>query len=218
MTLWNASESATLDDMSNHTTTTRRAVVKGTGITLQSVSAYLPRNYEVMGWDETGTAVVIEGHDNAGWTLDDYVLPRLASGLYFGTEVVPSTTPLRGRGRDRGAGVSRYRITERPWFTEREVAGVELQVTDLFDSRTGTVYADGAYRVVGTDGRRVGRIEKGERAFDFAMSTFRDEVGRVEREDYVAYRNYVEACDFDSCEPHSQHMWRIHGRPEGPLG
>lgn len=34
-----------------------------------------------------GRGVLIAGEDIAGWTLDDYVLPRLASGLYFAREV-----------------------------------------------------------------------------------------------------------------------------------
>lgn len=50
-----------------------------------AVSAYLPSNYHVSGTDDAG--VFITGHDNAGWTLDDYVIPRLASGLYFAREV-----------------------------------------------------------------------------------------------------------------------------------
>ena len=49
------------------------------------VEAYLPRNYQVLG--ETPGAVLIEGTDNAGWTLDDYVIPRLASGLITAREI-----------------------------------------------------------------------------------------------------------------------------------
>lgn len=73
-------------------TITRTALIKGNGVTLQRVAAFLPSNYEVWGWDDTGTAVVVKGHDNAGWTLDDYVLPRLASGCLFGTEVTWAPT------------------------------------------------------------------------------------------------------------------------------
>jgi hypothetical protein len=69
------------------------------------VATYLPGNYTVAGetieqetsWspvhpggqkiESSRWATVIEGRDNAGWTLDDYVLPRLASGLYFGKEI-----------------------------------------------------------------------------------------------------------------------------------
>jgi hypothetical protein len=30
---------------------------------------------------------LIAGRDVAGWTLDDYVIPRLASGMYYAEEV-----------------------------------------------------------------------------------------------------------------------------------
>ena len=36
---------------------------------------------------KTQNVTVIAGEDNAGWTLDDYVIPRLASGLYVGKEI-----------------------------------------------------------------------------------------------------------------------------------
>ena len=52
--------------------------------------AYLPMNYEVLGHDfgEPGKPVyLIVGEDVAGWTLDDYVIPRLASGLIWATEI-----------------------------------------------------------------------------------------------------------------------------------
>ena len=60
----------------------RVAVSTGTE---RQVAPYLPANYSVV--VETEDRVVIAGHDNAGWTLDDYVIPRLASGLYFAEEV-----------------------------------------------------------------------------------------------------------------------------------
>jgi hypothetical protein len=44
----------------------------------ERVEPYLPMNYSV--------GCVIAGYDHAGWTLDDYVLPRLASGLIMGEE------------------------------------------------------------------------------------------------------------------------------------
>lgn len=74
-------------------TPTRYAQVTGPGITEAAVAAYLPAGYEVTGSVETargdqpgGLCVLIEGKDNAGWTLEDYVIPRLASGNYFATE------------------------------------------------------------------------------------------------------------------------------------
>ena len=60
----------------------RFATVAGTR---EQIAPYLPTNYKVVGSD--GERTVIAGVDNAGWTLDDYVLPRLASGLYFGHEL-----------------------------------------------------------------------------------------------------------------------------------
>ena len=50
------------------------------------VAAFLPSNYSVV--SQADGIVTIAGTDNAGWTLDDYVLPRLASGLLFGIEVI----------------------------------------------------------------------------------------------------------------------------------
>jgi hypothetical protein len=61
---------------------TRYAKVKGPD---HAIRAYLPENYKVVAVHEDH--VLIAGQDNAGWTLDGYVLPRLASGLYFGEEV-----------------------------------------------------------------------------------------------------------------------------------
>lgn len=69
-----------------------------------TVANYLPSNYvvkaelqpeQLVGIDDerfgtlltTRTVTVIEGRDNAGWTLDAYVLPRLSSGLYAGREI-----------------------------------------------------------------------------------------------------------------------------------
>lgn len=54
----------------------------------ERVAAYLPPNYRVE-WDNAdgGPTVTITGRDVAGWTLDGYVIPRLASGLIFAREV-----------------------------------------------------------------------------------------------------------------------------------
>jgi hypothetical protein len=56
-------------------------------------AAYMPSNYQVTYTEPYGDdrpawrTAVIEGRDNAGWTLDGYVLPRLASGGMHGKEV-----------------------------------------------------------------------------------------------------------------------------------
>lgn len=56
---------------------------------LQRVSAYLPDNYTAT---NASDGVKITGEDVAGWTLDDYVIPRLASGLIFAHEVFKCST------------------------------------------------------------------------------------------------------------------------------
>ena len=52
---------------------------------------YLPQNYEVIGGDfgddPAKPVYLIVGYDSAGWTLDDYVIPRLSSGLIIATEI-----------------------------------------------------------------------------------------------------------------------------------
>jgi hypothetical protein len=64
---------------------TRYAIVENQPIAL--VDKYLPGNYTAVGEDGF---VFIVGNDVAGWTMDGYVLPRLASGLIFATELLPS--------------------------------------------------------------------------------------------------------------------------------
>jgi hypothetical protein len=52
---------------------------------LETIQRYLPGNYEAV---QTQYGIFIIGYDNAGWTLDDYVIPRLASGLHTAREIV----------------------------------------------------------------------------------------------------------------------------------
>ena len=61
----------------------RFAVVKSNS-PLETVKRYLPANYSAL---DVGEQTFIVGHDNAGWTLDDYVIPRLASGLHTAVEI-----------------------------------------------------------------------------------------------------------------------------------
>lgn len=51
---------------------------------LRSVRAYLPSNYTAT---EIEDRILISGRDDHGWTLDGYVIPRLASGLIAAREV-----------------------------------------------------------------------------------------------------------------------------------
>ena len=54
---------------------------------LTEVQAYMPRNYTARQDDLVVNQIIIEGVDDAGWTLDEYVIPRLASGLITAKEV-----------------------------------------------------------------------------------------------------------------------------------
>jgi hypothetical protein len=56
---------------------------------LDTVSSYLPSNFTACESSGTihGDCILIEGFDRAGWTLDAYVIPRLASGLIVAKEV-----------------------------------------------------------------------------------------------------------------------------------
>ena len=69
--------------------TTRFALVRNARDAKQ-LWAYLPDNYRIVGGDigVLGKPLyVIAGEDRAGWTMDDYVIPRLASGLIWATEL-----------------------------------------------------------------------------------------------------------------------------------
>jgi hypothetical protein len=61
------------------------------GATQSTVAAYLPAGYKVVEVDDDG-AVIISGTDNLGWTLDDYVIPRLRSGGIVAKEVTRPDT------------------------------------------------------------------------------------------------------------------------------
>jgi hypothetical protein len=68
----------------------RTAKILGGADSLSQVQAYMPGNYTARLDDDT---IVIEGHDSAGWTLDGYVIPRLASGLIFAEETTAAEWP-----------------------------------------------------------------------------------------------------------------------------
>jgi hypothetical protein len=57
---------------------------------LNLINNYLPANYTaelVAHPKEVKAYILIKGYDRAGWTLDGYVIPRLASGLIVAKEV-----------------------------------------------------------------------------------------------------------------------------------
>ena len=54
------------------------------GTSIGTVRAYLPSNYTAR---MDGAAILIAGCDDHGWTLEGYVIPRLASGLIVANEI-----------------------------------------------------------------------------------------------------------------------------------
>lgn len=65
---------------------TRYCVVRGQR---RVIERYLPDNYTVVFESflpDGKSDLIVAGEDVAGWTLDGYVIPRLASGLYFARE------------------------------------------------------------------------------------------------------------------------------------
>lgn len=66
---------------------TVRIAIAATG-KCKEVEQYLPNNYKVIGRTRDNTGTIIVGVDNAGWTMDDYVIPRLGSGMIHCEEVV----------------------------------------------------------------------------------------------------------------------------------
>ncbi len=57
--------------------------------TLKSIRDLLPANYMIVHVSQNGEGVLICGEDDHGWTMDEYVIPRLASGLVAAREVFP---------------------------------------------------------------------------------------------------------------------------------
>lgn len=62
------------------------------------IAKYLPSGYKVVAVVISDpNYVLIAGEDYAGWTMDDYVIPRLGSGLIFAREMTAdelATLPL----------------------------------------------------------------------------------------------------------------------------
>ena len=62
----------------------KQAYIRDRAREVDVIRRYLPSNYIAFTW---GTGVWIEGNDVAGWTLSDYVIPRLASGGFYASEM-----------------------------------------------------------------------------------------------------------------------------------
>jgi hypothetical protein len=80
----------------------------------EEIEQYLPKNYEVVHRDPNGQGYLIAGYDVAGWTLDDYVIPRLGSGLIHAQEVwavLTSETSTGTINMDIPAELMRFPVT-----------------------------------------------------------------------------------------------------------
>jgi len=66
----------------------RLAIVAGHS-DLDTIRKYLPRGYSAksIGKADGVERILIEGYDDHGWTLHEYVIPSLASGLICAKEV-----------------------------------------------------------------------------------------------------------------------------------
>ncbi len=75
----------------------RYAIVSG-DFDRDRVAKYLPKNYSIVHQDPNAQGLLIAGEDDHGWTMDEYVIPRLGSGLIPCYEVWPvftnNTVPL----------------------------------------------------------------------------------------------------------------------------
>ncbi len=75
-----------------HDSNERQIIVRGIG-TPKQIEAYLPLGWRITAYVQDSdsrfshVSATVRGVESGGWTLDDYVIPRLASGLYA-TEVV----------------------------------------------------------------------------------------------------------------------------------
>jgi hypothetical protein len=63
----------------------KQALVRSRAWDIDVIRRFLPSNYIAFTW---GNHVWIEGEDVAGWTMEDYVIPRLASGGIYATQMV----------------------------------------------------------------------------------------------------------------------------------
>jgi hypothetical protein len=92
----------------------RYALISTKQASAETIGEYLPSNYTIIGTAEHanpidaserpanfGPCVVIQGADEAGWTLDGYVLPRLGSGLIVGREIDLSHPVMKTIPADR---------------------------------------------------------------------------------------------------------------------
>jgi hypothetical protein len=119
---------------------TRFAVVRNARDAKQ-LWAYLPANYRIVGGDvgEPGVPVyVIAGEDSHGWTLDSYVIPRLASGLIWAVEIDENAMPVQPRTGDvRPVNGDWQEYVAGAWYAWADRPLCSCEVVDDGDGESG---------------------------------------------------------------------------------
>ena len=89
---------------------TRTAIIDKDGLTLKEVQQYLPSNYGA--FRRPDGRIQVTGRDSHGWTLDGYVLPRLASGLIPAKEHIEEKEDRR-----------KFKIGDRVRHVDQDITG-----------------------------------------------------------------------------------------------
>jgi len=99
--------------------------------TIERAAAYLPSNYGIV--YVNGDPVIV-GVDSRGWTLGGYVIPRLASGLMFATEIEgdiviePFTRKQYLDDPERGRPSAKHRRYHGQYVNESTIASVVSRI------------------------------------------------------------------------------------------
>jgi len=125
-----------------------RVAIANTGKS-KEVAKYLPSNYRVLGRTLDNTGTIIIGVDDHGWTMEQYIIPRLASGMIHCEEVTheegkdwgdimisitPSTTDaeIEKYAKDTDAAIAL--LTE---IRDEVKAGIRISPPQVILKRTG---------------------------------------------------------------------------------
>lgn len=151
-------------------TTTRTAVINSAkrGDSIDTIRRYLPSNYTA---DLVGETILITGQDSHGWTMDGYVLPRLASGCIYAREVVVDWEPDAYGSGILFAGLNGINATIAPpdedekWFWLVQPTGKRSEFPEVSDCGTedspeaakskataALIKADSLYQTAGPEG------------------------------------------------------------------
>jgi hypothetical protein len=134
---------------------TRMAIIDKDGLKLSDVQQYLPTNYGA--FRRVDGRIQITGRDDHGWTMDGYVIPRLASGLIPAREF----TSMKEEERKE---TFRVRWNEQLYFDLNIEASSE---SDAIKLALAAVYGEGSEKHIMKLGVREGGV--GDDIFDAAF-------------------------------------------------